>query len=276
MENLLSNPAVQAGFLPFGVALLVALAFRPVGYRLGAGLALLAGLLATLWAIQAGFVFPPRASTQKLVLLTLLALPLGLLLHLLPLKPRVSVPLVAVLGMVAALWLVWPVLARAEGAALWLLALGTALYVGWQAAAFDGLEDKPQRVLSSATVLGFGTGGAILFGASAKLAQIGLALGAAAAAVALLYLLLARDGAGRLFTFPLSLLAGLVGVAGLVYAKLPWYALALLAAVPLAAYLPLPEPWNKRVQLVVTGLLALLPAAAAVLLTWQAEGGVPL
>jgi hypothetical protein len=81
--------------------------------------------------------------------------------------------------------------------------------------------------------------------------------------------------AGRVFTLPLALIAGLTGCIAALSAKLPWYALPILAAIPLAAWLmPLPKQ-SPRIQILLLSLLTFAFAAGAVFVTWRVAGDVP-
>jgi carbon starvation protein CstA len=81
--------------------------------------------------------------------------------------------------------------------------------------------------------------------------------------------------AGRMFTLPLALIAGLTGCVAALSAKLPWYALPVLAAIPLAAWLmPLPKQ-SSRIQILLLSLLTFAFAGGAVYMTWRVAGDVP-
>jgi len=153
---------------------------------------------------------------------------------------------------------------------------GCAAYVAILVWGMDKLENDPIRAASAATALGMGTGGAALVGASALLGQFGLALGSSAAALLFIHLLSNKAlPAGRVFTLPLALIAGLTGCIAVLGANLPWYALSLLAAIPIAAWLmPLPKR-SPRIQSLLFALLTFAFAAGAIYVTWRVAGDVP-
>ena len=124
--------------------------------------------------------------------------------------------------------------------------------------------------------LGLGTGGSALLGASALLGQFGLALGAAASAYLLLQTITnSRLPCGRSFTLPLSLIAGLIGCLTVLTAQLPWYALFMLAIIPLAAKIPVPEKMGLWLQSLLLSIATLTCAAGAIYLTWYVAGAPP-
>ena len=274
MDTLLNNPAVQAGIIPFVVALIVVLILRPFG-RFAVGLAVMAGFLAAV-AVTAGFTFPPKTSTHKIVTLALASVPVAVLLHLRPVAWRIFAPITIAAGAAAVLWVVWPVVSRREGMEFWLLILGAGVYGAWMTASMDSLYGHSGRSITASVALGFGTGLAALLGASALLGQLGIALGAATAAVALLHLFTQREKAGRMLSFPVGVLTGVLGVAAMVYAKLPWFVLPILGLIPLLAHIPLSSRLNAWLQFILLGLITLAGAAAAVFVTWRVAGGVPV
>jgi hypothetical protein len=108
------------------------------------------------------------------------------------------------------------------------------------------------------------------------LGQFGLALGSAAAAHLLIQMISNQPlPAGRTFTLPLALIAGLTGCVAVLSAKLPWYALPILAAVPLVAWLmPLPRQ-SPRIQGLLLTMLTFAIAGGAIFVTWRVAGDVP-
>ena len=141
----------------------------------------------------------------------------------------------------------------------------------------DTLSDQePLRAASAATALGIGTGGAALVGASALLGQFGLALGSAAGAHLLIQVVSNKPlPTGRTFTLPLAVIAGLTGCLAALSARLPWYALPTLAAIPvLAGFAPIPNG-SVRIRGMVLSLLTFTLAGVAIFITWQVAGDVP-
>ncbi|MGA7750220.1 MAG: hypothetical protein WCA63_08740 [Gallionella sp.] len=270
MQELLNHPAVQAGFAPFLVALITAELFQRVKLS---GLAIIAGFAVTIY-LASDFTMAPLTAARKIVLLGLVGASLGLLLALL--KSRWLGALLPLLGGAAAIWTALRILQQHPPQVALLWGAGCAAYVAILVWGMDRLENEPLRAASAATALGMGTGGAALVGASALLGQFGLALGSTAAAYLLIHLLSNKAlPAGRVLTLPLALIAGLTGCIAVLSAKLPWYALPILAAIPLAAWLmPLPRQ-SPRIQSLLLALLTFAFAAGAVYVTWRVAGDVP-
>lgn len=271
LQELLNHPAVQAGLTPFLVALITVELFQRIKLS---GLAIIAGFAVTVY-LASDFTIEPLTSARKIVLLGLLSALLAVLLTLL--QARWFGWLLPVLGGAAAIWTVQRILQQQAPQVVLLWGAGCAAYVAILVWSMDMLSDRdPLRAASAATALGIGTGGAALVGASALLGQFGLALGSAAAAHLLIQMISNKPApAGRIFTLPLAVIAGLTGCVAVLSARLPWYALPILAAVPLAAWLvPLPGR-SVRIQGVLLSILTFALAGVAIFVAWRVAGDVP-
>jgi hypothetical protein len=270
LQELLNHPAVQAGFAPFLAALITAELFQRI--RLS-GLAIIAGFAVTVY-LASDFTIEPLTASRKIVLLGLISAALGLLLGLFRLSCFNL--LLPVLGGATAIWTAQRILQQQPPQVALLWGIGCAAYVAILVWGMDKLENEPLRAASAATALGMGTGGAALVGASALLGQFGLALGSAAAAYLFIHMLSNQVlPAGRAFSLPLALIAGLTGCIAALSAKLPWYALPILAAIPLAAWL-MPQPrQSPRIQSLLFALPAFAFAGGAIFVTWRVAGDVP-
>jgi hypothetical protein len=272
MQELLNHPAVQAGLAPFIVGLIVSELFLRI--RLS-GLAVIAGFAITVY-LASDFTIEPLTASRKIVMLGIGSAFFGLL-----------------FGSAKAAWRSWVLPTLASAAALWTVSrileqqpTSTMIQWGGASAAYvfvlvwsmdKLLEKEPVRVACTATALGIGTGGAALIGASALLGQFGLALGAAASAPLIIQLISNQTlPSGRMLTFPLSLIAGLTGCLAVLSATLPWYALAILAGIPLTSWLlPLPH-YSVRVQSIFLTSINFIYVACALYITWRVAGSVPL
>lgn len=274
MNELLNNPAFQSGIAPFVIALIALIILRPLGWY-WAGLALVIAFYSGVY-LMLGFQFTPLTSTRKMFLLGMAATAVGLLLDALPLARRYVITLLAVLGAASALWLLWPFLSRKEGLDLWLGAIGALVYMAWLNVLVERNRLAQPAIYAGLFAISIGTGLSALLGASALLGQLGSSIGAATGAFILLSLFNKQIPAGTSFTFPATLLSGLIGVSGIAYARLPWHSLLMIAAIPLLLNLPLPATLSRPKQLLVMCALTMALAIAAIGMTWQVTGAPPI
>lgn len=264
MHALLNHPAVQAGLIPFIVALLSAeLLLR---LRLS-GLAIVAGFAATVY-FASDFTLEPHTAAQKIVWLGLAASALAIPLTLLTWAHWR--PLLAALTAVSSVWVTWGMLQQYGLAEAMIWGAGCALYTAWLVFWFDGLKDKPVAAGNAGLALGIGTGMAALLGAAELPGKFGLAIGSAAAAYLLIQIITNnRLPCGRSYTLPLSLIAGLIGSFAAASSHQPWYTLPALGMIPLAGLIPVPEKWAVWLQSLTLSLLTAGCAAGAVYMTWH-------
>jgi hypothetical protein len=271
LQELLNNPVVQAGVAPFLIALISVELFRRI--RLS-GLAIIAGFAVTVYLVG-GLSIEPLTAARKIVLLGWISALLALALTVL--QSRWLAWLLPVLGGAAAIWTVQRILENQEQQVALLWGAGCAAYVAILVWGMDSLSNQePLRAASAATALGIGTGGAALVGASALLGQFGLALGSAAAAHLLIQMISNKPlPTGRTFTLPLAVIAGLTGCLAVLSAELPWYALPMLAAIPVLARLaPLPNQ-SVRIRALLLSIMTFALVGAAIYVTWRVAGDVP-
>ncbi|HEX9396803.1 MAG TPA: hypothetical protein VF943_08715 [Burkholderiales bacterium] len=266
MDELLSNPAVQAGVAPFVAGLLAALLLQPL--RLG-GLAAAAAFLVAVQLVS-GIQFSPLNATRKIVLLAMAAPLVGILVDF-GFKPtRFGAIVLALAAGAGALWVVEPVLAQRAPAEAWILGtaavVACAFLVGFSLVA---LAQDAVRAGAAALALGVGVGVAAILSASVAYGSYGIALGAGAGAFLLPQMLLGRRFfAGGTFTLPAMLIGGLVACGAMVLAKLPWTALLVFALVPLAVRLPGPERAPVWLQAVIFSAYGFAVAGLACFLAW--------
>lgn len=271
MQELLSNPAVQAGIAPFIAALAATGLLRP--FRLS-GLSVIAGFTLTVYLIG-GLAFDPLTSSRKIVLVGLLAALLALLLALV--NPRWLRAALSVAAGATAVWVYARILQQQETTDMVLRGAGCAVYVAWLVYWMDGLRDAPVKAGSAGLALGLGSGVAALFGASASLGQMGIALGASAGAFLLIQMLTGKPlPTGRMYTLPLALIAGLLACLAVLTADLPWYALLPLGLVPLLVRIRMFDNRALWLQSILISIAPMLCAAFAVYLTWRVAGAPPL
>lgn len=267
MNDFLANPAVQAGVAPFVVALILSALLRHTRLM---GLAIGAGFAAVI-VLAIGFSFEPLTAVRKMVLCGAGACVLLSVLELRSVSPSAGVRVaLAAAGGIAAVWVVLRVLQQQEtGLAL----LGGAGAAAYMAALIDGgnrASADPIGLAASGLMMGLGAGALAWMGASASMAQVGIAIGAASGAVLLVQMVTGkRAPLGWTLALPASVLAGLVGLLAVFTAALPWYCLVPTLAIPWATrFYPLGK--NRPVWLAAftMAFLALMPVLIAVALAW--------
>lgn len=269
MEDLLNNPAVQSSVVPFLAGLLVAGVLFPL--RLG-GLAAAAGFLATVYLVG-DFTLESLDSKRKLVIVALAAPVLGVIADLAFKPTRASGPVLGAVIAAAGGWVFLSLLNQKSGADLALHAAGLAAFVICTVSFSVALHADALRAGAAGLGLGLGAGIGAVLGASALLGQYGMGLGAGCGAFLLLNMILGpRIAPGTTLTLTASAAASLVAAGAMLTGKLPWYALAALALVPVLVRLPLPRA-AAWIQAVVAALYAAAAAVTAWVLAWTASRG---
>lgn len=270
MEQLLANPAVQAGVAPFLAALLVSAPLRRtrwLGLAIGVGFAVVI-------ALTVGFSFESLTSMRKLVLVGLGAVVLTLALEAaqVPARPAIRAALAAAAAL-AAVWVVLRVLQQKETGLALLGGLGAALYMAALMESTKRISADPVRASACALILGLGAGALALLGASALLAQIGIAIGAGAGATLLVQMLVGqRAPAGWTLALLATVVAGLVGLLAVFTGSLPWYCLLPTLAIPWATRLVRAGETPVWRTSIITAVAALIPVLLAVGLAWFTAG----
>lgn len=267
MNELLNHPAVQGGLAPFAAALLVALVLGRV--RLG-GLSVVAAFATTVFFV-AGFSFTPLTATRKIILLGFAAPIVGVLADFAFKPTKIEAVVLALAGGAAALWVFWPVLAQKEAAQAWLLGGTAVASVAWLIGFSQVyLSGDGVRAGAAGLGLGLGTGIAAILAASASYGMYGIALGAGAGAFLLPQMITGKTSeAGATYMLTAALIAGLIAAGAMVLADLRWYSVLVLALVPVAASLPVPQKAPLWLQAILVSLYAFLVAGAACALNWQ-------
>ncbi|MGV8934854.1 MAG: hypothetical protein ACOH1I_09530 [Gallionellaceae bacterium] len=267
MHIYVTHPAIQAFLAPFLIALLSAELFQRM--RLS-GLAIIAGFAITVY-LASNFAYTPLNGTRKIIWLGLasglLAIPLSLA------NWSLWRPLLTVLGACAGIWVLQNQLVSHPFAMTLQWGAGIMLYVGALVFLMDDLQDSPVRAASAGTVLGLGSGATLLIAGSTLLGKFDLAVGSAA--FALLFIMFVSNSAmhcGRTFTLPLALITGLSSSLAVLTTKLPWYTLAVLAAIPLVAKLPASDKSPVWIQGTLLTAAALCCGAGAMYISWRIYG----
>jgi len=268
MEQLLGNPAVQAAVAPFLSALAAAAALRRTRL-LGVAIALAFALVI---ALTVGYAFDPLTATRKLVVIGLGTALVVLALEVpgAPPTPAIRATLAAVAA-AAAVWMVWRVLQQQEPANAALFGLGAGVYVALLLETSLRASDNGIRAASTSLMLGLTAGALALLGASALLAQIGIAVAAGAGAVLLIQVIGLQGGpAGWTLVLPAAAIAGLAGLLAVFTGSLPWFCLLPTLGIPWAARLVPRDRYAPWLAALLTVLAGLIPMSLAVGLAWFA------
>ena len=271
MTELLNDPMIQSGFGPFVIAGVIGWLLRGFGW-VWAGLGFAIAYYCSVYLVM-GAQITPITSTKKIALLGLGAVIVGLILDKLDLG-RLKNSLVLILGAAAAAtWLVWPVAMRQSGLELAQWMALPALYVIWVALFTTSLDDTSAEDDATTTCLfGFTTGAVAILGASVLLGQLGIAIGAAAGAYVLLSLSNKPLNLGYSYTYPVAMIGGLIGIAAVIYAKLPWYSLIPLAFIPAINYVPFGMDGHPVKRILCLIAMSSPIIAISIYLTWRTTG----
>jgi hypothetical protein len=151
--------------------------------------------------------------------------------------------------------------------------LGAAAYLAALVESAHRVGDDGVRASATGLVLGLGMGALAVLGASALLAQAGIAVGASAGATLLVQMLAGkRAPGGWTLVLPAAVVTGLAGLLAVFTGALPWYCLLPTLAAPWATRL---VPAGERpvwLTSVLTAVVALIPMLLAVGLAWFTAG----
>jgi hypothetical protein len=268
MEELLANPAVQAAVAPFLSALAAAAALRRtrlLGIAVAFAFALVIGL-------TTGFAFEPLTATRKLVLIGLGTAILVLALEMPGARPKPAIrATLCAAAAAAAVWMVWRVLQQQEPFNATLYGLAAGAYIAALLESCLRATDDGMRTSGISLMLGLAAGALALLGASALLAQIGIAVAAGAGAVVLVQVIGGQRGpAGWTLVLPAAVITGLAGLLAVFTGSLPWYCLLPTLGIPWAARLVRQEGRAPWLAALLTALAGLVPMSLAVGLAWFA------
>jgi len=272
MEQILSRPEFQSAVVPFVIALLVFFGLRKISEQAWLW-AVFAAFLASVLLIN-GVTVTPLTGTRKIILLVLISfLAAALLPRLLP-RANLQRAVAAGAAVLALLWVFWAVLARMEIGAIALFLAGSIGLALWLLFVFDRLAHNDARLHAAGFSLLLGVGLSATAAASALLGQLALALSAASAGAFLTWVLFAnKDGKQAaqpsIATLPYVLAPLLLGLAAVIFARLPWYALLALGAIPLSVNLLPLKSDSRFLSALLSSLPGLVIAIAVGFWIWQ-------
>jgi hypothetical protein len=260
VEELLRNPWIQGAIGPLVAGIAAALAFYPVRVS---GLAAASGFFAAVY-LTGHLEFE-----KKLFLLAAAAALLGALVDL-AFRPTRKAGLVLGLGFgIAACWIFISLIGGmpAQRVALHAMGLGGMVAAG---VAFSVLSyDEPPRAAAAGLGLGLATGAVAFLGGASMLALWSFGLAAGAAGFLVVAVVLARGiVAGASFTLSIGVIGAALAASVTLQRGLRWYEAALLALVPLAVRLPVPQG-SAIAQALVALVYALAVGGGACALVWM-------
>jgi hypothetical protein len=272
MEQILNRPELQSAVAPFVIALLAYFGLRKISAQAWLWAVCVAFLVSVL--LINGVTVTPLTGTRKIILLVLISF---LAAALLPrLLPRVNLQRAVATGaaVLALLWVFWAVLARMEASAIALFLAGSIGLALWLLFLFDRLARNDARLHAAGFSLLLGVGLSATAAASALLGQLALALSTASAGAFLGWVLFANKDEAEaaqpsITTLPYVLAPLLLGLAAVIFARLPWYALLALAAIPLAVSLLPLKPDSRFLSALLSSLPGLVIAIAVGFWIWQ-------
>ncbi len=274
MEQFLARPELQSAVIPFVVGLAVAAGLRKI--TAGAWIwALFAAFLCSALLIN-GATLTPLTGTRKIILLILgacLSASLGaFVLRSVNLQRQAATALV----ILAVFWIFWVVIGRYDGRSVVIFTAGELALILFTAWGLDRCRRHEAQLHAAGLGLLLGTGLCAMLGSSALLGQLALALGAACGGLLLAWVLLpGQPGGEQVHGQPLAILPYLmpavtIGLAAVIFARLPWYALAPLAAIPLATSLVPYRSESRFLTALVGSLPGLILAGATAFWVWFA------
>jgi hypothetical protein len=261
LNDWVSHPVTQSIIVPFIAAWITTK--LPNHLRLS-GLAVIVGFCSTVY-LTVDFNFESLSIIKKIILSGLIAAFVGLFLDLTSGNRKFVRYLIAMACAIVVLWMSWPVLQQKAIQEATIYGIGIVIYMIWVVILVDCLATRPARAGSAGMSLGIGIGISASLSSSALLGQLGFSIGMSCSAYLLAQLISGKSYfCGRTFTLPLSVLCGLIMPATIMLAQTPWYYLAVIAAIPLVAHVPLPRNWSLRKQIVVLSMLTLIIASSSI------------
>lgn len=268
MEQFFSRPEIQSAVVPFVVALLAYFGLQKVTARAWIW-ALLAAFLAATGLIN-GITVTPLTGTRKIILLVIASFFVAALLP--RVMPRQNLQRVfsIIFCQLALLWVFWAVAARMQASAMALFLIGSIGLVLVLENLFNRVADDPAKLHGAGLSLLLGVGLSATAAASALLGQLALALAAASGGALLAWVLGGTEQTKQsITTLPYVMAPSLLGVAAVIFARLPWYALIPLASIPLVVNLVPQKTESRFLRALLASLPGLVIAVAVAFYIWQ-------
>jgi len=182
--------------------------------------------------------------------------------------------LTALFAAAAFLWIFWAIAQRMAPLDMSQMVIGGILLLTFLSWAIDRLGPSSERFHAGGFGLLLGTGLCAAAGASALLGQLALSLAATSGSLLLAWVLLGDPSGSNSSTrsrgaLPYALAAGLLGLAAVILAKVPWYALVPLATIPVATRLVPSVSGNRFLKALTGSLPGIVIALATAAWVWR-------
>lgn len=267
IDSILNRPEIQSAVIPFIVALLMFVVLRK--WTENAWLwAVFSAFLVSVSLIN-GLTITPLTATRKIILLILVSACLTAITDI-----KIHWVLVLAIALSGVIWVFRAVIPYMEISEIGLFMLGSVILLAGLLWAFAQFGNDVAQFHSAGVNMLFGIGLSAIASASALLGQLALSLSAAGGAVLSVWVLSGgSDGCkpdrGFIMTLPYVLSAALFGLAAVILARLPWYALIPLTSIPLLTRI-IPQVSERRFpNTLVTVLPGFLVALAVSFWVWQ-------
>ena len=234
MINWLLHPAVQAGVLPFVLALLIGILLL----RRFPSFSSIAPMLAFFLAIVMTYGLGDESLlwVRKIVAISVIVFFLGMLLDKLEMHPNLVRSILLGSGLAAAAWIfaadLMTAMERNPSNTL-LIAIMVSFYPAWMTWGLGEIRFRPAGAYTAITLIGVGTGITAVFARAEIAGELALALGfASAAALYLTVITRWNFPAGLTITMPAGITLGLLGAAAFFYAQLSPTSMVAFSLIP--------------------------------------------
>ena len=271
MEQFLSRPEIQSAVVPFVIAFVAYFGLRKVTDRAWIW-ALLAAFLAAAGLIN-GLTVTPLTGTRKIILLVIASFFMASLLPWVLAGQNLQRRISTIISQLAILWVFWAVVTRMQSASMVLFLAGSIALVLVLENLFDRVANNPAKLHSAGLSLLLGVGLSATAAASALLGQLALALAAGSGGAFLAWIVTGNATVNQtkqsITTLPYVIAPALLGIAAVIFARLPWYALIPLASIPLMVNLMPLKTDSRFVHALLASLPGLVIAVAVAFYIWQ-------
>ena len=260
MERLLTQDWVQGGVVPLVAGIAAAAVLYPVR---------LSGLAAACGFFIAVYLTGQLAFERKLLMVALAAPLLGALVDLAFRPTRTTGIVLGIVFGLAAFWIFLTLIGRMPPQRLVLYAVGLTVLIAASVAFSMLSHDEPPRAGAAGVGLGLATGVLAFHGGANLIGLWSLGLAAGAAGFLVVAIILPRRMvAGASLTLSVGVIGSALAAAVTLQRGLLWYHAALLALVPLAVRLPVPQR-SAAGQAIVALLYALAAGGGVCALVWM-------